>query len=227
MKRFLCLFVVACFVTGSCLASAPMQGNIQEQLTTYAVVVWDGIAYPLTEEETELFKTNPEAFEFYNIENLPSGIDPMITAYYERSTMSNYIDSAQRQYVSSLFYGGPNGGTLRIDTTQSYTATFTTGGSLSSTIKNTIAASVSTSASVSASTGLTQSISYPIPVKQYARVAFSPRVIHTTGNWVEEYNQVGGTTTTKKTPVNAKFLVKLGNGFADGLYEPIYKSVQF
>lgn len=123
---------------------------------------------------------------------------------------------------------GPYGGTMSVTQSASVSASFTKGASLSATYKSMIAASISSSATLSVSTNASQTGTYTVPANKFGRVAFSPRVLQTTGNFIVEEDRVGGTVVEiSRTPVDANFPLKLSNGLADGLYEPIYGNVAF
>lgn len=234
MNRIVSGMLVMLMLSIMCVAGAEdvsetkEPGNEENPSSYCAVLVWNGKNYYLTEEEVARFKTNPESFDFYNNScNEDSKIQPnAVRQYYSPSSTKKELDMSQAQYVSSCWAGGSSGCNIKISVSQSCSASFALGGSLSWANKNKIAATVSASATLSANSNQTQEGNYPVPANMYGRVRFTPFVWHTKGTFFYEQDQIGGEIIVKKTPVDAKLLIKAGN-FADGLYELITRSYFF
>lgn len=213
VRLFVCLIVVlSLFVPICSLALEPTDSQSAEE-EIVAVLVCNGVPYPLT--AVQLSEVETASFDYENNSILPlhstySSV-PLnqpgdLNTYYESSYKIDYFDS-KAVYVTPAVQGPAT-----ISYGESYSITSTFSGSLSLPIKRKIVADLGASYSYSVSTNKNFTITYNVPAGTTLRIQFVPRMRHTIGTYYYD--------SFTEYDVDAYIPIKV-NSFADGIYQPV------
>lgn len=140
MKKFVSSLLVMTFclsLTAGCvdISAIERSGGLP---TPTGFVVWDGVIYPMSDEELALFERNPLAFEFYKESQPVAQPTPNASRSYYLSDIGypkTYLDSTYQDYITPCYGGGPYGTEVTTQMGFSQTDSYTAGGNLTTSYK--------------------------------------------------------------------------------------------
>ncbi|MCI5499603.1 MAG: hypothetical protein MR419_08765 [Clostridiales bacterium] len=210
-----------------CINEATFDINDDGVHTTAAVLVSDGVAYPLTEDEYNSLITAVAKDADFESDISPvteSSITPRGIYYkFVKSSASKQYDYSHTRRVSALYQ---NAIALDVTSIVSYTRevvkSSSSGFSLTANMKDLVDASitasydVTTSASSSTSAQITGTFA-PSGKYTYSAIVFTPRILTVTGSIQQRQLFGGEDSLISSIPIKAKYPVS-GGGVFDGIY---------
>ncbi len=208
MKKVRWLLVCVLTMTLCLTFSVGASDNDFEPDEVAAVLVCNGVSFPLS--ETELLALKSECNDNNAVSSLDISVVNQpgdINTYYEKSG-SNGLVARKSLYVTPIVQGAAS-----ISYGQSYTITSTFTGSLGIVIKRAVVKDLGDSYSYSVATNEEFGVTFSIPEGKYARIKFTPMMRHTVGTYYYD--------SFTSYDVDAYIAIKVGK-FSDGLYERVY-----
>ncbi len=234
MKRILAILMVIAMISVTTICGFAGTGedghfDVMDEKglhTTMAVLVQDGIAYSLTEEEYESldFIEGEESLSFEEESFGEIGIMPLNSVYYKfiPSSISKALSSSDKRRVSALY---ENAFSVRVTEKVSFTRKIVETGGLTVTtaIKNIIDTkveatySVKKTASSSTSTTVTGTFK-PSGKYTYSAIVFTPRIGTIKGECQFRQSWDGSDTLLSKYSMTLKYPCVTSSGICDGVY---------